>query len=361
MSDLRRKNRCRPVLENFEDRCLLTAGATQTVHALFSVSLPKVKLPNISIPKPKLPVISIPKPKLPVISIPKPKLPVISIPKPKLPVIKVPKVKLPKINVPKIGDPSVELWGTGGRLAFPASAAIMATRNTNRPPTVISLSDKAVLRPKLGSIVDKVTLYYGADPLNAWGTGTYTVKLGGAEAAAQTFGYNIYIRSSQEGLSDRDRLSTLIHELTHAQQYERFGASLSNFGYEYFKEYKKGGLSYESNKLEKEAYAQESALIDSVYSAFVAAKGGSTDGSTNKIEPVSYTLQNDSQVTVQVTMSPSGKSYTFAPGYKGNFSSNKVNGKPPTMLVLNTGRTYTLTEGSHHFFFMTSENRVGFN
>ncbi|MEO6812004.1 MAG: DUF4157 domain-containing protein, partial [Isosphaeraceae bacterium] len=298
--------------------------------------------------------------------LPKPKLPVINLPKPKPPVINLPKPKPPVIKIPKIGDPSVELWGTGGRVGYVASAGIMSARNTNRPGTLISPSDKAALRPKLGSVVDNVTVYYGADPLNAWGAGSYTIKLGGTEASAQTYGNNIYIRSSKEGLSDRDRLSLLIHELTHVQQYQRFGSSLSNFGYEYFKEYKKGGLNYENNKLEKEAAGQASQLIDSVYASFQAAKGGSTPGNPGgptgtTTEAVKYTLKNDSNETVRVTMSPSGKSYSFAPGFSGSFSSNKVNGKAPTILVQNSGRRYALTPGAHHFFFLASENRIGFN
>ena len=301
------------------------APADQAVHALFKLSLPKVKLPTIKVPKIKLP--------------------------------KLPSIKIPPIKLPPIGDPSVELWGTGGRAGFPASAAIMQARNANRPGGAISAADKAALRPRLGSIVDRVTVYYGADPLNAWGAGSYTVKLGGAEAGAQTFGRNIYVRSSLGGLSDRDRLSTLIHELTHAQQYERFGSSLSNFGYEYFKAYKKGGLSYEANKLEKDAYAQQNALTGPVYAAFQAAKPGTTTGTTVLVK---YTLTNDSGETVRVKLSPSGNSYTLAPAFTRSFSSKKVNGKAPTLTVLNTGRTYDVTAGAHRFVHLTAENRVGF-
>ncbi|HEY9837936.1 MAG TPA: hypothetical protein V6D27_13690, partial [Vampirovibrionales bacterium] len=48
----------------------------------------------------------------------------------------------------------------------------------------------------------------------------------------------------------------LSHELIHCQQHERLG-SLGNFGYHYFKEYKKAGEIYRNNQLEVEAFEFE--------------------------------------------------------------------------------------------------------
>jgi hypothetical protein len=58
-------------------------------------------------------------------------------------------------------------------------------------------------------------------------------------------------------------------------------------------------------------------------------------------------------------MQPSGKTYSLAPGARASYTSNKVNGKPPTITVHNSGRIYSLRAGDHKFFWMTSENRIG--
>jgi hypothetical protein len=227
----------------------------------------KIKLPSFNPPSIKLPEVKIPKPIVPEIKVPKIKVPEIKVPK-----IKVPEIKVPEIKVPKIGDPSVELWGEGGRRAYSNAANIMQQRNANRSPRQISAADKAVLRPIFGSLVNKVVVYYGADPMNEWKAGPHRIKLAGVEASAQTYGHNIYIRSAREDLSDKRRLSILIHELTHAQQYDRFKGSLSNFGYEYFKAYKKANLNYANNKLEKEAKAQETDQAGPACASFQANK-----------------------------------------------------------------------------------------
>ena len=153
---------------------------------------------------------------------------------------------------------SEEAWGESGRALYPAAAATMSARNSNRPQESLSSAEKSALRPYFGSLVDRVRISYGADPLNEWnGPFGSTISLGGADADAQTYGLRIYVKSSKENMEQRERLRLLIHELVHADQYEDYGSSLANFGYHYFKGYKRANQTYEDNKMEVEAYLRE--------------------------------------------------------------------------------------------------------
>jgi hypothetical protein len=139
----------------------------------------------------------------------------------------------------------------------------MQARNANRPEEAIPRIDRQVLRKYYGDLVDHVSVFWGADPLNHWDAiGNYSVDLGGEEASAQTYGHRIYVRYPRENLSDHDRLEILAHELVHAQQYDRFGQSLSEFGYQYFREYKRANQDYRNNKLEQEAYDRAGSIIN---------------------------------------------------------------------------------------------------
>ena len=55
---------------------------------------------------------------------------------------------------------------------------------------------------------------------------------------------DIYIRDQNGRNSACDELELLAHELVHTRQFEKYGRSYSNFGYHYFKEYKKANLKY---------------------------------------------------------------------------------------------------------------------
>jgi hypothetical protein len=98
----------------------------------------------------------------------------------------------------------------------------------------------------------------------------------GLDASAQTYGHTIYVKSPKGDLSDAERLGTEIHELTHVQQYDRLGHSLSNFGFEYAKGWAQAGFVYydpESNTgipLEVEAYDRQFSLLPHVVDAFSA-------------------------------------------------------------------------------------------
>ena len=94
----------------------------------------------------------------------------------------------------------------------------------------------------------RVKVKYGADMMDRWGSGNFQVSQG---SAGQTFCNTIYIQDSYRQ-NDNSQLILLAHELQHSRQCENLGG-MSNFGYRYFKEYKKAGQSYANNALEREA------------------------------------------------------------------------------------------------------------
>lgn len=75
---------------------------------------------------------------------------------------------------------------------------------------------------------------------------------------------------------------------------------------------------------------------------------------------VRYTIKNDTGRAVKFQMHPSGKSYTLDPDKTFTGLSHEVNGKPPTITLDDSGRTYKLTAGNHKFWWMSGEKRVGF-
>jgi hypothetical protein len=150
---------------------------------------------------------------------------------------------------------SEELWGEGGRFAYPAAAAIMSKRSPTGEP--LSDAHKSALRPFFGAVVDKVTVHWGTPPLDKWAADNFSVKLEDTDTEAQTFGYDIYIKYRMGEQGAEYELTGLAHELVHVQQFERYGNSFSNFGYHYFKEYKQANLQYAANDMEEEAYSRQ--------------------------------------------------------------------------------------------------------
>jgi hypothetical protein len=171
-----------------------------------------------------------------------------------MPKLDTPPIKLPPL--PVLNDLSVAAWAKFGEWAYPWAAGIMWSRHAKRPEHTIQRAERAVLRKFFGDLVDRVTIFYGADPFNHWDFGDEALDLGGTDAGAQDFGYRIYIRANREDMTPLERLQTLAHELVHAEQYERLGRSLASFGYNYFQEYKKANLVYADNAFEEEAYGR---------------------------------------------------------------------------------------------------------
>jgi len=146
--------------------------------------------------------------------------------------------------------PIAETWGQFGKVAYRAAAAAMKRRNGEGVP--LTAFQKGKLRPLFGSLVDRVTVAYDCQMLEEWKIGPWTVRFG-VPSGGQTFGHRIYIhRPHRPGSLSQTRL--LAHELVHSLQFERFGSTLSAFGYQYFKEYYLGGRDYRNNLLEREAY-----------------------------------------------------------------------------------------------------------
>jgi hypothetical protein len=114
--------------------------------------------------------------------------------------------------------------------------------------------------------------------------------------------------------------------------------------------------------MEKEAASRADSLIGKTYDAYQKNQsnvGGQSP--SQKIETVHYTILNDADETVRFKLQPSGKSYSLSPGRLGSYSSKEINGKPPTILVLNSGKTYELRPGDHKFFWFSREDRIGFD
>ena len=158
-------------------------------------------------------------------------------------------------------------WGNAGGAAYPAASAIMRGRHGSS----VGLDDiqKKYLRPYYGNLVDQVVVVYNARMMNEWTALGYKIPLGGVEAAAQTYCNRIYVGDSyQKG--NRAQLLLLAHELRHSQQCQELGGE-GKFGYHYFREYKRAGLSYENNALERSAEERANTIARSVPNDLIAA------------------------------------------------------------------------------------------
>lgn len=150
--------------------------------------------------------------------------------------------------IPGSAEVVEEAWGEAGRGLYSAAAEFMSIDNNHIPRQSLDSRQKELLRPEFGSLVERVTVQYGADMMDRWGSGKFQISQG---SAGQTFCNEIYIQAPYTE-NDYSQLILLAHELQHSRQCENLGG-MSNFGYRYFKEYKKAGQSYENNSLEREA------------------------------------------------------------------------------------------------------------
>ncbi|MGL5195135.1 MAG: hypothetical protein ACRC8Y_16270 [Chroococcales cyanobacterium] len=141
-----------------------------------------------------------------------------------------------------------EAWGQFGAVAYQAAAEVM--RANNAEPQPLTEFQKQYLRPHFGDLVDRVEVVYNATLMEDWVAASFKINVG--ESNAQVYGNTIYIKKEMKE-QEFEQLVLLSHELIHCQQHERLG-SLGNFGYHYFKEYKKAGESYRNNQMEVEAF-----------------------------------------------------------------------------------------------------------
>jgi Domain of unknown function (DUF4157) len=144
-----------------------------------------------------------------------------------------------------------DVWGNVGAVAYQTAAQIMA--NNNSVAQELDWEQKEYLRSHFGDLVDRVEVVYDAKLMEEWVAASLRIELG--HSNAQVYGNRIYIKESYKP-GDFDQLVLLAHELVHVRQYEEFGG-LEQFGYRYFKEYKRANQVYQDNRLEQEAFEFE--------------------------------------------------------------------------------------------------------
>jgi hypothetical protein len=144
-----------------------------------------------------------------------------------------------------------EAWGRAGAVAYEAAAKTMLGRN-DRGKRSLDNFQKLYLRDDFSNQIDRVSVVYGAQLMDRWVVGGRSIHLGAVDSTAQTYCDRIYIRASYQP-KDINQLITLAHEMVHVRQCQQLGG-IKQFGYTYFKEYKRANQKYEKNKLEKEAF-----------------------------------------------------------------------------------------------------------
>ncbi|VAX17376.1 hypothetical protein MNBD_NITROSPINAE02-1543 [hydrothermal vent metagenome] len=141
-----------------------------------------------------------------------------------------------------------DVWGEAGRVGYREAADWMGKRN--KAGIALDETRKKLLRPTFKGLVDRVHVVYGATMLEEIPAPGGSILLG--DSLGQTYCGSIYIKGRYKA-GDDSQLALLAHEMTHAWQCEDFGG-LEKFGFHYFREYYRGGRSYEDNKLEVDAY-----------------------------------------------------------------------------------------------------------
>ena len=157
--------------------------------------------------------------------------------------------------------PADEAWGEAGRSVYTAGLTLIAANNSTLPAKSLTTWQKDRLRPYFGNLVDRVAIKYGATTLDNWRIGGTRISI---PSDGQTFCNNIYLTKRHRG-EDKDLLALIAHEMVHSQQCERLGGA-SNFGYNYFKYYKRANQNYRNNKLEVEAYDIEAKFVNELES-----------------------------------------------------------------------------------------------
>ncbi|KYC43670.1 hypothetical protein WA1_00420 [Scytonema hofmannii PCC 7110] len=150
-------------------------------------------------------------------------------------------------------DMTEEAWGQVGAVTYPTAAQWMRTHNGISHP--LDETQKRYLRSYFGGLVDHVVVIYNAKLMDDWLYADFKIDIGLVDSIAQTYCERIYLEESYKP-SDFGQLILLSHELVHSKQCKRFGGA-SNFGYYYFREFKRVGQIYENNTLEKEANEYE--------------------------------------------------------------------------------------------------------
>lgn len=140
-------------------------------------------------------------------------------------------------------------WGEAGAVVYQAAAQGM--RANNGSSQYLDETQKRYLRPYFGDLVDNVVVIYNANLMDDWLYGGFSIDIGQGDFVAQTYCERIYVVAPYNP-GDSGQLVLLAHELIHSRQCKQFGGA-GKFGYQYFREFKTAGQSYENNKLEREA------------------------------------------------------------------------------------------------------------
>jgi hypothetical protein len=154
-----------------------------------------------------------------------------------------------------------EAWGQAGAVAYEAAAKTMLVRN-DLDKRGLDNFQKRYLRGNFIDQIDRVSVVYDAQLMDRWVIGSMSIHLGAVDSTAQTYCDRIYIRSAYEP-KDINQLITLAHEMVHVRQCQQLGG-IKQFGYTYFKEYKRANQKYEKNKLEKEAFVFQKRFAASI-------------------------------------------------------------------------------------------------
>lgn len=140
-------------------------------------------------------------------------------------------------------------WGEAGAVVY--QAAVQGMRANNGSSQYLDETQKRYLRPYFGDLVDNVVVIYNANLMDDWLYAGFSIDIGQGDFVAQTYCERIYVVAPYNP-GDSGQLVLLAHELIHSRQCKQFGGA-GKFGYQYFREFKTAGQSYENNKLEREA------------------------------------------------------------------------------------------------------------
>jgi hypothetical protein len=157
--------------------------------------------------------------------------------------------------IPGSAEAAEEAWAIAGRTGYPAAARWMESNNGRSQS--LDETQKQYLRPWFDDLVDRVAVIYNANLMDEWSAAGYRIDVGDSH---QTYCWRIYIDDPYQtgGINQIfDQLVDLSHELVHSRQCENLGSEV-NFGYQYFREFKRAGQSYRNNVMEQEAYNLES-------------------------------------------------------------------------------------------------------
>jgi hypothetical protein len=227
----------------------------------------------------------------------------------------------PTRGIPGSKDFAENAWGEAGAVAYPAAASIMRGRHGSSQG--LDSFQKRNLKPHFGDLVGQVVVIYNASMMDRWSALGKSINLSGVDTAAQTYCDRIYVRDPYKP-NDLQQLELLAHELVHSRQCQSLGGA-GKFGFHYFREFKRAGLGYDGNKLEKEADSFSKQIASSFSSSLAVAQGvgrswsHAPNGDFSKSHPneiIEYITWDSTKWTARIV----GNTFLHAPN--GDFSKS---------------------------------------